>query len=63
MPVCLVITITHRLAGVRDADRILLLDQGHLVESGDFDQLMEAGGLFAAQWNEQERYEELEAAR
>jgi len=24
---------------------------------------MEAGGLFAAQWNEQERYEELEAAR
>ena len=59
----LVITITHRLAGVRDADRILLLDQGHLVESGDFDQLMEAGGLFAAQWNEQERYEELEAAR
>lgn len=56
----LVITITHRLAGVRKADRILLLDGGSLVEGGTFDELMAAKGLFAAQWNEQERYEDLE---
>lgn len=59
----LVITITHRLAGVRKADRILLLEGGRLVEGGTFDELMNAKGLFAAQWEEQERYEDPEVER
>ncbi len=39
--------IAHRLATVRHADRILVLDQGAIVESGTFDELVAKGGLFA----------------
>ena len=53
----LVLTITHRLAGVRNADSILFLQEGRLVESGGFRELMDAGGGFAAQWKEQAQYE------
>ena len=56
----LVLTITHRLAGVRRADSILFLEGGRLVESGDFRELMDSGGRFAAQWKEQARYEDPE---
>jgi ATP-binding cassette subfamily B protein len=38
--------IAHRLATVRHADRILVLDHGEIVESGTFDELVAAGGLF-----------------
>ena len=40
--------IAHRLATVRNADRILVFDQGRVVESGDFETLVAAGGRFAA---------------
>lgn len=39
--------IAHRLSTVRNADLILVLDQGRLVESGRFDELVAQGGLFA----------------
>ena len=54
----LVLTITHRLAGVRNADAILFLQGGRLMESGGFHELMDAGGGFAAQWKEQVQYED-----
>ena len=54
----LVLTITHRLAGVRNADFILFLQGGRLAESGCFRELMDAGGGFAAQWKEQAQYED-----
>lgn len=54
----LVLTVTHRLAGVRNADCILFLQGGRLAESGGFRELMEAGGGFAAQWKEQAQYED-----
>ena len=54
----LVLTITHRLAGVRNADSILFLQGGRLAESGGFRDLMDAGGGFAAQWKEQAQYED-----
>ena len=54
----LVLTITHRLAGVRNTDSILFLQEGCLVESGGFRELMDAGGGFAAQWKEQAQYED-----
>ena len=39
--------IAHRLATVRNATRILVFDQGRIVESGTFDELVRLGGLFA----------------
>jgi ATP-binding cassette, subfamily B, bacterial len=42
-----ILLITHRLASVRRADRIYVLDRGRVVESGGHDQLLAAGGLYA----------------
>ena len=39
--------IAHRLATIRNADLILVLDQGHIVESGKFEELVAQGGRFA----------------
>ena len=39
--------IAHRLATVRNADRILVFESGRIVESGPFDELIEVGGHFA----------------
>jgi ATP-binding cassette, subfamily B, multidrug efflux pump len=48
--------IAHRLSTVRAADRILVLQRGHLVEQGSHDQLIAQGGLYA-------RLHELQFAR
>jgi glucan exporter ATP-binding protein len=39
--------IAHRLATIRNADRILVFDQGEIVESGSFDDLVRLNGRFA----------------
>lgn len=41
------IVIAHRLATVRAADRIIVLDEGRIVEQGDHASLVAAGGLYA----------------
>ncbi|MDJ0959269.1 MAG: ABC transporter transmembrane domain-containing protein [Acidimicrobiia bacterium] len=38
--------IAHRLSTVRNADRILVLESGHIVQDGSHDELMTAGGLY-----------------
>ncbi len=48
-----VIVIAHRLSTIADADQILVMDQGRVIERGTHDQLVEAGGTYAAMWARQ----------
>ena len=41
------ITIAHRLSTVRDADQIVVVDQGAIVERGKHEELLERGGFYA----------------
>ncbi|MBS3849893.1 ABC transporter ATP-binding protein [Devosia sp. BSSL-BM10] len=43
--------IAHRLATIRGADRIIVLQNGELIETGNHDELMELGGLYAKLYN------------
>lgn len=47
------ILISHRLANVRDADRIIVLDGGMVVEAGTHDELMAAGGRYYSMFSRQ----------
>jgi ATP-binding cassette, subfamily B, bacterial len=48
-----VLAVTHRLAGVKHADRIFVLDRGRLVEQGRHDELLAYGGLYTQLWQKQ----------
>ena len=42
--------IAHRLPTARNADRILVIDDGMIVEQGNHDELLELGGSYAGLW-------------
>ncbi len=46
-----VIIIAHRLSTIRNADKIIVMEKGQIVESGKHDDLVAAGGRYSQMWN------------
>lgn len=55
---CLI--ISHRISAVKEADEILVLDDGRIIERGSHDELVRRGGVYAELYQQQRLSEELE---
>ena len=55
------LTIAHRLSTVTDADQIIVLDQGRVIERGTHAELLARGGVYAGMWALQAEQQELPA--
>ena len=47
------ITIAHRLSTIKEADIILVMKDGKIIEQGDHEKLLAAGGFYATLYNSQ----------
>lgn len=54
------IVIAHRLSTIKNADRIIVLDKGAIIEQGSHDQLLASGGHYAELYNTYFRHQSLE---
>jgi ATP-binding cassette subfamily B multidrug efflux pump len=48
-----VIAIAHRLSTIAAMDRLVIMDQGRIVEEGSHAELLQRGGLYADLWGRQ----------
>ena len=48
-----VIAIAHRLSTIAQMDRLIVLDQGNIVEQGSHSELIASGGIYAQLWAHQ----------
>lgn len=55
-----VITIAHRLSTIADADQIIVLENGRIVEQGRHEELLARGGRYAQMWERQSAEEDSE---
>jgi ATP-binding cassette subfamily B protein len=55
---CLI--ISHRISAVKEADEILVLDEGKIIERGTHGELINRGGVYADLYQQQRLSEELE---
>ena len=56
------LVIAHRLSTVVNADEIIVLDQGRIVERGRHEELLAHGGVYAGMWNRQREVHDAEEA-
>jgi ATP-binding cassette subfamily B multidrug efflux pump len=48
-----VIAIAHRLSTIAAMDRLIIMDEGRIVEEGTHEQLLQRGGIYAQLWSRQ----------